>query len=457
MDPVLITVRVKTLSYQDRRDAIRAYMAEHGVSYIAARRAIDATAEQEVTGPTGGTAAGDSEVDWVDLVLRSNNEAAATRSSSADAPRYKTTREDWDRVREFWARWQRQHGLLEHHEYSSATKKIPTESGAAARRDRGERRYHRAGRFRLAEESWFNDHERIYSSFFGLVIMYSPYVGGPYRRTGDDFMGGRLSEAGMAPIRETAKLNNAVWAVSRVGEGPYSWSNVIASPDGTLVHTVSVIFVIPLAGYAAAAQRFAQRLARQAKPELVDLHPWIIGPNVPPSSGPPVEVDTSRRGRFWDRWVKRNGLVRAGDYEGELPTETDLSRMGRFRMPASTFFGDHRTVYSSFFGMVVMFHPYARHGDDRLGERLNEQELAQVRQTAELNGAVWATGKIGEGPYSWLNRISGTDSGVLSSVSVVFVIPLVGYETEATTFAQRMSRQFKPRQDELPPALRGVG
>lgn len=436
-------------------------MAEHGVSYTAARRALDAAGEHKLTGPTRDAAAGQSKVgSLVDQVAYANEKAAATRSSSADAPRYQTTHEDWDRVRGFWGRWRWQHGLLEHHEYTGATKKIPTESGAVARLDLGEREYNRAGRFRRAEESWFNDHERIYSSFFGLVIMYSPYVHGPYRTAGDQFMGGQLSEAGLAPIRETAALNNAVWAVGRVGEGPYSWSNVIASPHGTLVHTISVVFVIPLVGFEKEAQRFARQLARQAKPEPADLHPWTVGPNVPPGSGPPVELDTSRRGRFWDRWVKRNGLVRASDYTGELPIQTELSRVGRFRIPASSFFTDHRTVYSSFFGLVVMFHPYADDGDDgddRMGEQLNERELAQVGETAELNGAVWATGKIGEGPYSWLNRISGADNGVLSSVSVVFVIPLLGYEKEAKKFAQRMARQFKPRQDELPPALRGAG
>lgn len=437
------------MSHQNERDAIRAYMRARGVNYTAARRAIsdavrDFTHVHDVDHATA--------VQAISQDLLSPASAKPT-AEPARPPVYKVTHEDQERQQAYWLRFLASHGLNDHGAFAGVHDKLPTEVSYEGLHSiiRGERWGYDA-RFRLAKGAWFNDHRRIYSSFFGLVIMYSPYSHGPGRAE----MGQTLPEESLSSIRETASLNRAVWASGRVGEGSYAAADRTLRPHGKTVHTVSIVFVIPLAGYEAEAKRFARQVASQFQPLEDEVHPVQrrLAPTYHGDDEEKVVVESDRRGAYWARWLAKHGLVRASDYGGTLPTETETGRLERFLLPDRTWFADHCTVYSSFFGLVVMYHPYPVGGDERMGERPEGWELKAIRDTAAMNDAVWAVGRIGEGPYSWTYCTTYPDGVVLATASVVFIIPLVGYREEAQKFARRLARQFQPKKAELHPALR---
>lgn len=447
------------MSRQNERDAIRAYMREHSCNYTTALRAI-----REGRNPSRQSDPIDSWAPPADLMARIE-QRRQQRELRQEQERLR--REAEARSERYWARWRTEHGLRDHHTFTEAGAKLPVEIAFSSKLG-NYAECGRSARFRLAAGAWFTDHHHIYSSFCGLVLMYHPYGHNPVRAG----MGEALNEEALKPIRDTAALNNAMWATGRVGEGPYSWSNCISSPDRGVVHSVSVVFVIPLRGCEAAAQDLANRLASQFEPQSSELAPGhemagrVDTPDAaaPDQDGAPaIAVSADSQQKLWDRWIRRNGLMKATDYTGVIPTATDTDPAGRFMLAKHphtgqiAWFNENRAVYSSFHGLVIMFSPVLPHYKDGIGENLEGFHLDQIRATAAMNDAVWAAGRVGEGPHSWTGRLSPahqsgyTDREIVPSVSIVFVLPLHGYRKEAATFATRLARQIRPLKAELSP------
>lgn len=445
------------MSRQNERDAIRAYMRKHSCNYTTAKRAI-----REGRNPASQSDPIHSWTPSAELMARIEQHR---KQRELRQEQERLRREARERSEQYWARWRAEHGLRDHHTFTEAGAKLPVEI-AFSRNLNNYAECGRSARFRLASGSWFNDHHHIYSSFCGLVLMYHPYAHNPVEVR----MGEELNEESLKPIKETAALNNAVWATGRVGEGPYSWANCISSPDGEVLNSVSVVFVIPLRGFEAAAQELANRLASQFEPHSCELaagHQMTghveTPKTAPDQDGALVVVDGHQR--LWDRWIRRNGLMRATDYTGAIPTAIAADPAGRFTLAKHphtgkvAWFNQNRAVYSSFHGLVIMFSPVLPYYKDDIGAKLEGFHLDQIRATAAMNDAEWAAGRVGEGPRSWTDRLSPasqtseTGGEIVPSASIVFVLPLHGYRKEAATFARRLARQIKPLKAEVSPTV----
>jgi hypothetical protein len=175
-------------------------------------------------------------------------EAVVNRTTS-----YQLTESDIERRNAFIAHWEAKHGLVPAYDLPSR----PTDG-----------RYRIDERFRHSAETWYIDHFRMYISAYGLILIFSPYVKDLEKRLDD-----RVTPDELEAVKESASLNHAVFAVGRVCEGIYAQSSQTLYPDERRIHTVTVVFIIPLVGYAAEAADLAQQLAKPLKFRAKDLHP----------------------------------------------------------------------------------------------------------------------------------------------------------------------------------------